>query len=42
MIDPRTFNKLASLAVMGVLTGKVQLNAEQAASVAGEVLLAGS
>jgi hypothetical protein len=38
-MDRRTFNKLASLATIGALTENVELSAEQAASVAGEVIL---
>src|SRR6202044_1386298 len=38
-VDRRTFNKLASFVTIGALTENIELNAEQAASVAGEVLL---
>jgi Domain of unknown function (DUF6259) len=38
-MDRRTFNKLASLAALAALTENVEMNAEQAASVAGEVVL---
>ena len=38
-MDRRTFNKLASLAAMAALTENVDLSAEQAASMAGEVVL---
>ncbi len=38
-MDRRTFNKLASLATIGALTENIELSAEQAASVAGEVVL---
>ena len=39
MMDRRTFNKLASLAALGVLTENLEMSAEQAASAAGEVVL---
>lgn len=38
-MNRRTFNKLAGLAAMGALTENIDLSAEQAASVAGEVVL---
>ena len=38
-MDRRTFNKLAGLAAMAALTENVELSAEQAASVAGEIVL---
>ncbi len=38
-MDRRTFNKLASLAAFGALTENLELSAEQAAAVAGEVVL---
>ena len=38
-MDRRTFNKLAGLAALGALTENVEMSAEQAASVAGEVVL---
>jgi hypothetical protein len=38
-MDRRAFNKLASLATMAIFTENVDLSAEQAASVAGEVVL---
>lgn len=38
-MDRRTFNKLFSLATMGVLTADVEMSAEQAATVAGEIVL---
>jgi hypothetical protein len=38
-MDRRTFNKLASLTAMAALTENVDLSAEQAASMAGEVVL---
>jgi Domain of unknown function (DUF6259) len=38
-MDRRTFNKLAGLAAMGALTADVELSAEQAATIAGEVIL---
>jgi hypothetical protein len=38
-MDRRTFHKLAGLAAIGALTADVELSAEQAAAVAGEVVL---
>lgn len=38
-MDRRTFNKLAGLAALGALTTDVELSAEQAAAIAGEVVL---
>jgi hypothetical protein len=38
-MNRRTFNKLAGLAAIGALTADVELSAEQAADVAGEVIL---
>ena len=38
-MDRRTFNKLAGLATMGALTADLQLNAQQAAAIAGEIVL---
>jgi Domain of unknown function (DUF6259) len=38
-MDRRTFNKLAGLAALAALTENVEMSAEQAASVAGEVVL---
>jgi Domain of unknown function (DUF6259) len=38
-MDRRTFNKLAGLATIGVLTTDVELSAGQAAAIAGEVVL---
>ncbi len=41
-MNRRTFNKLAGLATMGALTADVELSAEEAATMAGEVILQGS
>ena len=38
-MDRRTFNKLAGLAALAALTENVEMSAEQAASVTGEVVL---
>src|SRR6202012_5659246 len=38
-MDRRTFNKLAGLATMGALTADLELNAQQAAAMAGEIVL---
>jgi hypothetical protein len=38
-MNRRTFNKLAGLAAIGALTADVELNAEQAADIAGEIVL---
>ena len=38
-MDRRTFNKLAGLATMGALTVDLELNAQQAAAMAGEIVL---
>ena len=38
-INRRTFNRLAGLAAMSALTSDVELGAEQAAAISGEVIL---
>ena len=38
-MNRRTFNKLAGLATMGALTADLELNAQQAAAIAGEIVL---
>ena len=38
-MNRRTFNKLAGLTALAALTENVEISAEQAASVAGEIVL---